>query len=206
MVSDPPWSDFPFFLSIEKTPMTRREDTQYQRNVGSRTERSRSRSREALSRRNLRPSDAYDESRRHDNHGGSQNDIFQNDARSRYERRSPPTRRDHRNEARLPLRTRPVPREDRGRYSRDDDSPRNQDYDRRNRRSQERQRRTPRENNRGDEREAPLHQQIAWGKHITRSGMTPEAILALFEQNGDQLSAGNSRRRCAFLKGSSGVA
>ena len=154
----------------------------YQRDAGSR---SRSRSREAISRRDFRPKDAYDQSRRHDNHGGSRNDMRQDDARYRYDRspRSPPRRRDQRDDGRIPRWTPPAPREESGRFCRDDDTSRNQYYDRRNQRSEERQQRTPREVNGGDDREAPLHQQIAWGKHITRHGMTSEAILALVEQN-----------------------
>ena len=61
--------------------------------------------------------------------------------------------------------------------------------DRHSRRSDER--RPPCEGNRGAKREAPLHQQVTWGRNITRHGITPEEILKLFQQNGDQLSARN---------------
>ena len=150
-----------------------------------------SRSREATS--EFRPRDAYHVPRRRDNHAGSRNDMRQDDARSHYDRSppSPPRSRDHRDDLRLPPWTRPVPHEDRGRYRRDDDTSRNQYFDRRNRRSEEQQQRTPREGDRGDERKAPLHQQIAWNKHITRHGMTSETILTLFEQNGHQFNARN---------------
>ena len=144
---------------------------------------SRSRSREAAP--HFRSADAYEERKRHDNHA-------RNDMRSRHVRSPPSPPRRRRDDLHLSRRTPPVPREERGRYYRgDDDGPRNHYYDRRNRRSEERQQRTPRGVNRGDVREAPRHQQIAWGKQITRHGMTPEAILALFEQNGYQFSARN---------------
>ena len=174
--------------------MARRQDRQYERDFGSRTERLRSRSREATSRGDFRPSAACDESRRRDNHSGSRNDMRHDDARSQYDQspRSLPRRRDNRDDLHLPLWTRPVPREERGRfYRRDDDTSRNQYYHRRNRRSEERQQRSPREGNLDDERQAPLHQQISWGKHITRHGMTPEAILTLFEQSGHRFEARN---------------
>ena len=154
--------------------MNRAPDRQYKRVVGPRTELSRSR--EATSRLDFRPRHADHESRRHDNHGGSRkNDMRQDDARFQYDRspRSPPRRRDHRDDLRLRLWTRPEPGEEIDHDCRDDGSPRDPYYDRRNRRSEEREQRKPREGNREDEREAPRHQQIAWGKQITRQGMIP---------------------------------
>ena len=51
--------------------------------------------------------------------------------------------------------------------------------------------RHPRESYHGDDQEAPLHQQIQWGKQITGREATPETILTMFEREGHAFSARN---------------
>ena len=61
------------------------------------------------------------------------------------------------------------------------------DSDARSRRSNERRR----DENRGHSIEAPLHQQIVWGKQITQRNVTPETILELVARNVHHLSTRN---------------